>query len=55
MHLVKATSTHKYSVTVRCVICGKLFLSGDGWADADGVPFMDYYCAACAEEKVTNG
>jgi hypothetical protein len=36
--------------TIKCVKCGKDSMSDDGnwYADLNGTPFKDYYCAHCA-------
>jgi len=42
--------------TVRCVGCGQNFQAGNTmhgtavYADLNGLPFTDYYCALCAGE-----
>lgn len=57
MRLVKDTNPGAYAVHVRCVgtnhdkySASRSFLLAKGYADLDGLAFLDYYCDACASE-----
>lgn len=52
MNLQLANTGRPFSI--RCVGCGNRFIAGNKpsgtavYADLDGLPFTDYYCALCA-------
>lgn len=42
----------KWEPSMRCCSCGSILPASKLWADADGIPFVSYYCEPCKQHAL---